>query len=208
MAAIVFELLWLTYIMSDLNLKVNLPIKLFCDNQVAIRIVENPVSHERTKHVGIDCHFIRTHYENGFVKPHYIPSMYQIAYVFTKSLSAATLQKIRFKLNLSYLQAQLEGGVMKFVQQDRQSEENRAHMVCCVLLNSDMQNTKCDEDIDQENGAIIKSIHDLIKPQTAVISDSEVTHGFTRLDRRRSCILCFYWWCSIPGKPKMVLDCL
>ena len=29
------------------------PIRLFCDNQVAINIAKNPVHHDRTKHVGL-----------------------------------------------------------------------------------------------------------------------------------------------------------
>lgn len=30
-----------------------------CDNQVPLRIVLNPIYHERTNHIKVECHFIR-----------------------------------------------------------------------------------------------------------------------------------------------------
>lgn len=41
------------------------PMKLFCDNKPTISIAHYPVQHDRTKHVEIDCHFIKEKLEGG-----------------------------------------------------------------------------------------------------------------------------------------------
>ncbi|XP_072087928.1 uncharacterized protein [Arachis hypogaea] len=41
---------------------------LFCDNISAIHMAKIPALHERSKHVEIDCHFIKEKVEAGIVK--------------------------------------------------------------------------------------------------------------------------------------------
>ncbi|KAA0057568.1 Cysteine-rich RLK (receptor-like protein kinase) 8 [Cucumis melo var. makuwa] len=52
------EEIWLQKVLSDLHQECETPLKLFCDNKAAISIANNPVQHDRTKHVEIDRHFI------------------------------------------------------------------------------------------------------------------------------------------------------
>lgn len=52
------ELTWLQHFLQEIGFSTPTPIPLFCDNQVAIHIASNPIFHERTKHIEVDCHFV------------------------------------------------------------------------------------------------------------------------------------------------------
>ncbi|KAA0025328.1 cysteine-rich RLK RECEPTOR-like protein kinase [Cucumis melo var. makuwa] len=80
------EEIWLQKVLSDLHQECETPLKLFCDNKVAISIANNPVQHDRTKHVEIDRHFIKERLDSGSICIPYIPSSQQIADVLTKGL--------------------------------------------------------------------------------------------------------------------------
>lgn len=59
MAQAASELQWLRFLLADFGLNIDTPSILYCDNKAALHIAANPVFHERTKHIEIDCHFIR-----------------------------------------------------------------------------------------------------------------------------------------------------
>ncbi|KAL0553695.1 hypothetical protein IC582_007597 [Cucumis melo] len=80
------EEIWLQKVLSELHQECETPLKLFCDNKAAISIANNPVQHDRTKHVEIDRHFIKERLDSGSICIPYIPSSQQIADVLTKGL--------------------------------------------------------------------------------------------------------------------------
>ena len=59
------ELLWLRWLLKDLGVSTSSATPLYCNNQSAIHIAHNDVFHEQTKHIKIDCHFIRYHLVYG-----------------------------------------------------------------------------------------------------------------------------------------------
>ena len=68
------EVVWIAGVLEDLFVSVPKPIPLFCDNKAAHYIAQNPVFHERTKHLEIDCHYVRDHVANGFLRTSFVPS--------------------------------------------------------------------------------------------------------------------------------------
>eukprot|EP00257_Ricinus_communis_P016868 XP_015575167.1 uncharacterized protein LOC107261308 [Ricinus communis] len=100
LAATVYELQWISYVLKDFNIDVHTPIPLWCDNRAALHITANLVFHERTKHPDIDCHLVRDQYKQGFVYSTHIPSQQQPADIFTKSLAAPQFKHLLLKLGL------------------------------------------------------------------------------------------------------------
>lgn len=80
------ELVWLTQVLIDLQIISPVPALVYCDNQAAIAIASNPTFHERTKHIEIDCHFVRERIDKGLIKLLPIRSQMQLADMFTKAL--------------------------------------------------------------------------------------------------------------------------
>ncbi|KAK6123626.1 hypothetical protein DH2020_042625 [Rehmannia glutinosa] len=100
LSSTVCELQWITYIAHDLQLQIPLPIPLLCDNQAALHIVANPVFHERTKHLDIDCHIVRNQFKSGLINPLKVSSSLQLADLFTKSLGVGVFLKMISKLGM------------------------------------------------------------------------------------------------------------
>ncbi|KAL0355837.1 UNVERIFIED_CONTAM: Copia protein [Sesamum radiatum] len=97
------EITWITYLLQDLGVKIDTPVPFFCDNKAALHITANPVFHERTKHLEIDCHVVRDKYKEGLIQPTYVVSKQQVADIFTKPLPGVSFLHLCSKLGLVIL---------------------------------------------------------------------------------------------------------
>ena len=59
---------------------------IYCDNQSCMKLTENPVFHDRSKHIVIRYQFIRDCVQRGAVKLEYVTTNEQVADILTKSL--------------------------------------------------------------------------------------------------------------------------
>ena len=98
MAMATCELVWVKQLLKELKFGDVSQMGLVCDNQAALHIVSNPVFHERTKHIEIDCHFIREKILSGDIATKFVKSNDQLADIFTKSLTGPRINYICNKL--------------------------------------------------------------------------------------------------------------
>eukprot|EP00253_Pinus_taeda_P032375 PITA_32375 len=66
------EAIWLCKMLFCLFGHPFTPSMIYCDNQSCIKLTENPVFHDRLKHIGIRYHFIKDYVQKGAVKLEYI----------------------------------------------------------------------------------------------------------------------------------------
>ena len=94
------KVVWLQKLLSglfDLELDVTC---IYCDNQSCIKLSENPVFHDKSKHVDINYQYIRDMVEKRVVKLQYVAIDEQVADVLTKPLSKVKFEYFRDKLGV------------------------------------------------------------------------------------------------------------
>ena len=84
MAHTAFEIVWLKNLLMELDFRQHGPMLMHCDNQSVIYIAHNPIFYVRTKHIEIDCHFVRDAWTKKVVTFQFTPSSKQLADLLTK----------------------------------------------------------------------------------------------------------------------------
>ena len=96
---------------KELGLFFHAPPTLWCDNLEALALASNPVYHACTKHIEVDYHFIREKVVNKDVHTCYLPTIDQIADIFTKGLTFHRFLFLRNKLQVCSTPISLQGDV-------------------------------------------------------------------------------------------------
>jgi len=102
------EVIWLQYLLTDLQVpSVSAP-TIWCDNLGATYFSTNPIFHAHIKHVEVDYHFVRDRVAKKEIQIRFIPSQDQLADVFTNHFPLRPLLLSSSSFG-SILHHQLEG---------------------------------------------------------------------------------------------------
>ena len=94
------EAIWLRKLMPGLfDMELDTTV-ILCDNQSCIKMTENSVFHDKSKHIEIRYFYIRDMVQKGAIKLHYVSTDEQVADVLTKPLSQVKFEYFRDKLGV------------------------------------------------------------------------------------------------------------
>ena len=100
MAMTYSELTWIISLLKTFGVRQQAPVQFFCDSQAAIHIANNPIFHERTKHIEADCHYVRDGVQAKIIATKCVRTTEQLADIFTKALGRQQFQYLLGKLSV------------------------------------------------------------------------------------------------------------
>ena len=81
------EAVWLRKLLSDLFSSELEPTVIHCDNQSCIKLTENPVFHDKSKHIEMRYYHVWYMVQKNVLSIQYVTTKKQTTYIFTKPLS-------------------------------------------------------------------------------------------------------------------------
>jgi hypothetical protein len=94
------QALWLARLLGDLLGRDAEALELRVDIKSSLALAKNPVFHERSKHIRIKYHFIRSCLDEVSIKAGYINTQDQLADLLTKSLGRIKFQELRARIGM------------------------------------------------------------------------------------------------------------
>jgi hypothetical protein len=92
------EAMWLRKLLEDLFDHEMDSTIIHCDNQSCVKLSENPMFHDKSKHIEIKYHYIKDMVQSNTVHVQYLPTHEQIANIFTKPLVKTKFKYFRERL--------------------------------------------------------------------------------------------------------------
>lgn len=111
MADTVSGIIWMRPLLESFGVDCSASVPLHCDIMFGIYLSKNPLFHEKTKHVGKECHFIRDEIVRGVITPQHVLTTAQLAYILTKALVRKEFEAFVRKLGVSDLHTPTWGGI-------------------------------------------------------------------------------------------------
>jgi hypothetical protein len=102
------QALWLSRLLAELLGRHVEVVELKVDSKSALALAKNPIFHERSKHIRIKYHFIRSCLEDGSIKAEHIPTTDQLVDILTKSLGKAKYEEMRERIGLKQIASKAE----------------------------------------------------------------------------------------------------
>lgn len=97
------QALWLARLLGDLLVQDTRTVQLLVDSKSALALAKNPVFHERSKHIRLRYHFIRSCVEEGSIEASYINTKDQLADLLTKPLGRVKFLELCSRIGMIQL---------------------------------------------------------------------------------------------------------